>query len=36
MSLPTLGSFLMNTNEEMSQAILDFRNVENDFERTKT
>ncbi|KAB0366355.1 hypothetical protein FD754_010511 [Muntiacus muntjak] len=29
-------SFLMNTSEEMSRAILDFRNMENDFERAKT
>nr|XP_012640219.1 pirin isoform X1 [Microcebus murinus] len=30
------GPFVMNTNEEISQAILDFRNAKNGFERAKT
>ncbi|EPY73643.1 pirin-like protein [Camelus ferus] len=30
------GPFVMNTDEEISQAILDFRNAKNGFERAKT
>uniref|UniRef100_A0A8C7BVV4 Pirin n=1 Tax=Neovison vison TaxID=452646 RepID=A0A8C7BVV4_NEOVI len=30
------GPFVMNTSEEISQAILDFRNAKNGFERAKT
>ncbi|XP_054979092.1 pirin isoform X2 [Sorex araneus] len=30
------GPFVMNTNEEISQAILDFRNAKNGFERART
>nr|XP_044620265.1 pirin [Equus asinus] len=30
------GPFVMNTNEEISKAILDFRNAKNGFERAKT
>ncbi|XP_048652326.1 pirin [Marmota marmota marmota] len=30
------GPFVMNTNEEISEAILDFRNAKNGFERAKT
>lgn len=30
------GPFVMNTNEEISQAILDFRSAKNGFERAKT
>ncbi|XP_062939870.1 pirin isoform X2 [Cynocephalus volans] len=30
------GPFVMNTNEEISQAILDFRNAKNGFEKAKT
>uniref|UniRef100_A0A8C8YJM7 Pirin n=1 Tax=Prolemur simus TaxID=1328070 RepID=A0A8C8YJM7_PROSS len=30
------GPFVMNTNEEISRAILDFRNAKNGFERAKT
>lgn len=36
MSLSALGPFVMNTNKEISQAILDFRNAKNGFERAKT
>lgn len=36
MSLSALGPFVMNTNEEISEAILDFRNAKNGFEGAKT
>lgn len=36
MSLSAPGPFVMNTDEEISQAILDFRNAKNGFERAKT